>query len=99
MNGQDVILLLLGVGSVALLGIFPVFRTWWRGVFIYPFESLLFFILFTGILFLDSARTSSGSELLDPLRVARIIVYILLTGLAWASLLLRKGTARINAGV
>lgn len=99
MNGQDIILLFLGVGSVALLGIFPVFRTWWRGVFVYPFDSLLFFILFAGVLFLDAARTSSGSELLDPLRVARIIVYTSLTGLAWASLLLRKGTARINVGV
>ncbi len=102
MNQQQITLLIFSLASIAGMAFFPIFRSWWRGVRHFPFESLLFFTLFFGLFFLTEETGFQRQEgiLNDPLRFTRIIVYTLITALAWFAILFgRKREAHVNTSV
>ena len=99
MTQQQIVLTLLSLATVVALGIFPVFRGWLASVSRYRIEALFLVLLFIGLMFLGGERTPGTATLLDPLRIARIIDYTLLTGLSLLLLIGGHGSARINAAL
>lgn len=89
MGLQSLSILALSVVATALILFFQPFRRWRRGFIIAPFGAFLLYLLFIGTLFLGGERTA-GSELLDPLRLARIVLFSTITGFAWLDLILTK---------
>ena len=99
MTTQELILPALSLGTLTVMAAYPMYREWWRAIRHYPFEAFLLFALFIGIFFLGGER-SKGDELLDTTRIARVVLYITIAGLALMSFLLRKKRAApINTAV
>ena len=99
MTTQELILPALSLGTLIVMAVYPVYREWWRAIRRYPFEAFLLLALFIGIFFLGGVRTQ-GDELVDTTRIARIVLYISLSGLALLNFLLKRiSPAAINNAV
>ena len=88
MSQQQLILLALSLSTTAALGVFPVFRSWWKAAMEYKTEALLLTLLFIGLLFLGGVREAGATSLLDPLRIARIVLYTFITGVSLLTFIL-----------
>lgn len=85
--------------SVGFLSALQPVRQWLVGIRQFPGPALLLLLLFIGIFFLGGAR-EPGSELVDPLRIARIALFVTISTVALFDLL-RPGNkgSRINSAL
>jgi len=80
----------------AVLTRFSPLRGWLRGFSVAPYGATLLYLLFFGTFFLGGER-STDSQLLDPLRLGRIALFVLITAMAWLDLVLaRKVKSSVN---
>lgn len=99
MTSANLLILGLSLTSLAFLSALQPVRQWFRGFKKFPGPAFLLLLLLVGIFFLGGAR-EPGSELVDPLRVTRMALFVTIVFLAFLDLLARgKAGARVNSAL
>ena len=74
----EIAIFLTTLVSMSLLGFLRPIRDWFISIKSQPVVSVLFFLIIIGAFFLSGVRIEgSGRELLDPIRLARMAIFLI----------------------